>query len=148
MKYERPEDGWKPMRKEVWKGRVKRMKEERDKYLKMHPSDLVKLVKLLPGNSKTGGSYYTVSLIPVLDCVKEACKACAMWCYDIQSVCITSQVIRLRAINSALHAKAPIVYWEQITKLADAQCVEHLRINVGGDIVFPTCRSLSRCARS
>ena len=134
--YERPVDGWKPMRKEVWQGRVKRMSEERTEYLKLTVEELQRLVKLLPGNRKTGGSYYTVSLIPVLDCPSKCGNNCAKWCYDIQSVCITKEVIRLRAINSALHAKAPIVYWEQITKLADAQCVEHLRINVGGDIVF------------
>ena len=136
MKYERPEDGWKPMRKQVWMGRVKRMKEARDEFMKLPVEELVKLVKLLEGNRKTGGLYCTVSLIPVLDCVKEACKACAMWCYDIQSVCITSQVIRLRAINSALHAKSPIAYWDRIAILAEAACVEQLRINVGGDIAF------------
>lgn len=132
--YERPEDGWKPMHDEVWKGRVQRMKEVRDEFMKLTVEELAKLMKLLPGNRKTGGSYYTVSLIPVLDCVKEACKACAMWCYDIQSVCITKEVIRLRAINSALHAKDPKTYYERIEILAKAECASHLRLNVGGDI--------------
>lgn len=132
--HEVPEGGWKPMRDEVWKGRVKKMKAIRDEFMKMTVEELMKLVKLLPGNRKTGGSYYTVSLIPILDCVKAACKACGMWCYDIQSVCITNQVIRLRAINSALHKKAPDVYWMRITELCKLQFVEHLRINVGGDI--------------
>ena len=133
-KYERPADGWKPMRKEVWMGRVKRMKEARDEFMKLTIEELVKLLKLLPGNRKTGGSYYTISLIPILDCVKDAAKACGMWCYDIQSVCITKEVIRLRAINSALHAKAPNLYWQRIRQLCELQYVEHLRINVGGDI--------------
>ena len=132
--YERPVDGWKPMRKEVWQGRVKRMKEMRDEFMKLTIEELVKLLKLLPGNRKTGGSYYTISLIPILDCVKDACKTCGMWCYDIQSVCITKEIIRLRAINSALHAKCPHLYWERIKELCKLQYVEHLRINVGGDI--------------
>lgn len=134
--YERPEDGWKPMRDEVWKGRVKKMKAVRDEFMKMTVNELLKLLKLLPGNRKTGGSYYTISLIPILDCVKDACKTCGKWCYDIQSVCITKEVIRLRAINSALHKKAPDVYWMRITELCKLQFVEHLRINVGGDVTF------------
>ena len=134
--YERPVDGWKPMRKEVWQGRVKRMKEERDKYLEMSVEELKKLVKLLPGNRKTGGNYYTVSLIPVLDCPSKCGNNCAQWCYDIQSDCITKEVIRLRAINSALHFLSPESYWERIATLADAQFAEHLRINVGGDIIY------------
>ena len=122
------------MRKEVWQGRVKRMSEERTEYLKLTVEELQRLVKLLPGNRKTGGSYYTVSLIPVLDCPSKCGNNCAKWCYDIQSVCITKEVIRLRAINSALHAKAPNLYWQRIRQLCELQYVEHLRINVGGDI--------------
>lgn len=146
--YERPADGWKPMRKEVWMGRVKRMKEARDEFMKLTIEELVKLLRLLPGNRKTGGSYYTVSLIPILDCVKDACKACGMWCYDIQSVCITKEVIRLRAINSALHMKAPDIYWRRITDLCKAQFVEHLRINIGGDITFNDVGWIVRLAKT
>lgn len=134
--HEVPEGGWQPMRDEVWKGRVKRMKEARREFMKMTVDELLKLVKLVRGNSKTGNGYYTISLIPILDCAKKACKACGRWCYDVQSVCITNNVIRLRAINSALHKKAPEAYWNRVKELCKLQFVEHLRINVGGDITL------------
>lgn len=129
-----PEGGFKPMKDEVWKRRVKKLADLRAEYLKMPVDELVKLVKLVPGNIKTGGSYYTVSLIPVVDCVAGCAKTCARWCYDIQSDIITPGAARLRAINSAMHKIDPHLYWERITDLCKAQFVDHLRINVGGDI--------------
>lgn len=129
-----PEGGFKPMKDEIWKHRVKKLADLRAEYLKLPIEELVKLVKLVPGNHKTGGSYYTVSLIPVIDCVPECAKTCAGWCYDIQSDIIFSNVAKPRAINSALHAKAPNLYWQRIRQLCEKMCVGHLRINVGGDI--------------
>lgn len=129
-----PEGGFKPMKDEVWKRRVKKLADLRAEYLKMPGDELIKLVKLVLGNIKTGGSYYTVSLIPVVDCVAECAKTCAGWCYDIQSDIITPGAARLRAINSAMHKKNPHGYWERIKELCKLQYVDHLRINVGGDI--------------
>lgn len=127
-----PEGGWEPMRLEIVKRRVAKLRALVKEYMKLPVDELVKMVKLCKGNAKTGGRYYTVSLAPVIDCVN--CALCKMWCYDLQSVVITKQVQNLRAINSALHVKSPMAYWEQVCHLVQAMFVDNLRINVGGDI--------------
>lgn len=129
-----PEGGWKPMRMEVVKRRVAKLRALVKEYMKLPVDELVKMVKLCKGNAKTGGSYYTVSLCPVIDCAN--CSKCKQWCYDLQSVVITPECQRLRAINSALHKKDPESYWAQVKQLVKAMFVEHLRINVGGDITL------------
>ena len=80
-------------------GRVHKMLTLREDYIK----DIDNVhVKLQQGNSKTGKSVYTVSLIPIADCGHN-CKECKKQCYDVINVCFQPRVQNDRARNSAVH---------------------------------------------
>lgn len=56
-------------------------------------------VKISDGNTKLG-AIPSVSLIPVMDCGN--CAICAKSCYDLRNDMIYKEVIKTRAINSAI----------------------------------------------
>ena len=89
-------------------------------------------IKLQQGNSKTGKNVYTVSLIPIADCCN--CKECKKECYDILNVCFQPNVQLDRARNSAVHKADINRFWEEVSYGIKYNCVQCLRINVGGDI--------------
>lgn len=89
-------------------------------------------VKLQQGNSKTGSSCWTVSLMPVIDCVN--CKECKQTCYDLKADLRFPLVVKDRAKNSAIHKVDPSRYWSEIDVQIKANHVTQLRINVGGDL--------------
>lgn len=89
-------------------------------------------VKLQQGNSKTGKSCFTVSLMPVIDCVN--CKECRQACYDLKADLRFPRVVADRAKNSAIHKADPFRYWSEIDAQIKANYVTELRINVGGDL--------------
>ena len=109
--------------------RVRKMTDLRDEYIK----DIDKVhIKLQQGNSKTGKSVYTVSLIPVADCTN--CKECKKQCYDVINVCFQPGVQNDRARNSALHKVDPERYWNEVSNGIKYNCATLIRLNVGGDI--------------
>lgn len=89
-------------------------------------------VKLQRGNKKTGQNCWTVSTMPVIDCIN--CKQCGPNCYDLKADLIYPAVIKDRAKNSAIHKIDPARYWEEIDAQVKANFVAELRINVGGDL--------------
>lgn len=91
-------------------------------------------VKLQKGNSKTGKSCYTVSLLPVFDCCN--CSECKFNCYDLKADLRFPAVVRDRAKNSAIHKADPARYWNEINEQIKANHVTQLRINVGGDLNY------------
>ena len=90
-------------------------------------------VRLQQGNSKTGKSVYTVSLIPIADCGHN-CKKCQKECYDVINVCFQPNVQQDRARNSAVHRLDIKRYWDEVSYGIKYNCVQALRLNVGGDI--------------
>lgn len=111
------------------RNRVNKMFELRKQYME----DVEHIhVTLKRGNTKTGTACWTVSLAPIIDCPN--CDKCKGKCYDIRHDCIYPSVIADRAKNSALHALDPARYWSEIAVQAQANFVEQLRINVGGDL--------------
>lgn len=110
--------------------RVKNMVALREEYIK----DIDNIhVKLQQGNSKTGRSVYTVSLIPIADCGHN-CKECKKQCYDVINVCFQPRVQNDRARNSAVHKVDPERFWNEISYGIKYNCVSTLRINIGGDV--------------
>ena len=110
--------------------RVRKMVDLREEYLK----DIDNVhIKLQQGNSKTGKSVYTVSLIPIADCGHN-CKECKKQCYDVINVCFQPAVQNDRARNSALHKADPERFWNEVSYGIKYNCVTLLRINVGGDV--------------
>ena len=89
-------------------------------------------VKIQPGNSKTGSACFTVSLMPIIDCVN--CSGCKYDCYDLRNDCRNTNVINDRARNSAIHKSDPDRFWAEIDMQIKALYVTELRINVGGDL--------------
>ena len=111
-------------------GRVQKMVELRTEFEK----DIDNIhVKLQQGNSKTGKNVYTVSLIPIADCGYN-CKGCKQECYDVINVCFQPKVQVDRARNSAVHRKDINRFWEEVSYGIKYNCVQALRINVGGDV--------------
>lgn len=110
-------------------GRVKKMRELRDEYL-THIEDVH--IRLQQGNTKTGKNCWTVSLIPILDCVN--CTECKYNCYDICNVCFQPAVQNDRARNSAVHKADPERFWNEVDAQIKANYVMELRINIGGDL--------------
>lgn len=120
----------KNMSMEAIMNRVKNMVSLREKYIK----DIDNVhVKLQQGNSKTGKSVYTVSLIPIADCGHN-CKECKKQCYDVINVCFQPKVQNDRARNSALHKVDPERFWNEVSYGIKYNCVSTLRINIGGDV--------------
>ena len=120
----------KNMSMDTIKKRVNKMLEYRNEFEK----DIENVhVKLQQGNSKTGKSVYTVSLIPIADCCHN-CKECKKECYDIINVCYQPKVQIDRARNSAVHRLDIKRFWEEVSIGIKYNCVNALRLNVGGDI--------------
>lgn len=93
-------------------------------------------LRLMPGNEKTGINCWTNSLAPIIDCVN--CFGCKNKCYDIRNDCFRQDVMKIRALNSALHEVSPQRYWEKVGELIhDPQYLAtELRINIGGDLRY------------
>ena len=89
-------------------------------------------VKLQEGNKKTGSSFWTVSLMPVVDCCN--CSQCSKKCYDLKHDVIHTTVLADRVRNSAIHKCDPARYWAEIGWGIKLHGVGFLRINVGGDM--------------
>ena len=89
-------------------------------------------IHLQKGNTKTGESCWTISLIPIVDCYN--CKECMKECYDVINDCWQPCVQNDRARNSALHKVDPTRYWNEISTEIKKHFVSQLRINVGGDL--------------
>lgn len=111
-------------------GRVQKMVELRTEFEKDIDNVHVRLQK---GNSKTGTSVYTVSLIPIADCGHN-CKECKKECYDVLNVCFQTRVQIDRARNSAIHRMDINRFWNEVSYGIKCNCVQALRINVGGDV--------------
>lgn len=121
--------GRKNMRFESIMGRVEKMVAIRNEYLK----DIDNVhIKLQQGNSKTGKNCWTISGIPIADCVN--CGECKFTCYDACNVCFMPAVQNDRARNSALHLADPKRFWDEVDMQIKANFVLELRINVGGDL--------------
>ena len=115
---------------EGYKKRLNGIRKVRREYAKRNIDKLH--VRLQKGNSKTGANCYTVSLLPVVDCVN--CKQCRMDCYDVKSDMVYKTVKEDRSRNSVIHEKDPKRFWDEIDMQIKANFVEYLRINVGGDL--------------
>ena len=68
-------------------------------------------VKISDGNTKLG-AIPSVSLIPVMDCGN--CAICAKSCYDLRNDMIYKEVIKTRAINSAICHEDPERYFKEM----------------------------------
>jgi hypothetical protein len=114
-----------------FESRVNKMVEVRKE---MSNKDIDSLhVQFMPGNSKTGRSCYTVSLLPVIDC-SHNCSYCKFGCYDLRNDLFRDSVLECRCINSLIHQHDQKRYWSEIDTQIKANCAELLRINVGGDL--------------
>lgn len=115
--------------KDAVKARVKKLIDARNAMM-----DIVDTlhVVLQRGNRKTGVNCWTVSLLPVIDCVN--CSECMWDCYDLKNDLIYPLVIKDRCRNSAIHKADIKRFWEEINMQVKANFVQELRINVGGDL--------------
>lgn len=111
-------------------GRVQKMVELRDEFMKNIDNVHVKLQQ---GNSKTGKNVYTVSFIPIADC-SHNCKECKKECYDVINVCFQPRTQVDRARNSAIHKADINRFWEEVSYGIKYNCVQALRLCVGGDV--------------
>lgn len=133
----------KNMSMEAIMGRVQKMVAMREEYIK----DIDNVhIKLQQGNSKTGRSVYTVSLIPIADCGHN-CKECKKQCYDVINVCFQPAVQNDRARNSALHKADIARFWDEISYGIKYNCVQTLRLNVGGDICAADLPYINKVAK-
>lgn len=124
--------------------RVGQMLELRDKYLE----DIDNVhIKLQQGNSKTGRSVYTVSLIPIADCGHN-CKECKKQCYDIINVCYQPGVQNDRARNSAVHKADIERFWNEVDYGIKYNCVSLIRLNVGGDVCAADLPYINKVAKN
>lgn len=124
-------------------GRVNKMLELRREFEK----DINNVhVKLQQGNSKTGNTVFTVSLIPIADC-SHNCKECRKECYDIINVCFQPAVQNDRARNSAIHKVDIKRFWEEVSTGIKYNCATALRINVGGDVCKEDLPLINRVAK-
>ena len=120
-----------PFTKQGFKKRISTLMKARNK---VAASDISKLhVKLQPGNSKTGRTCYTVSLLPTIDCGNN-CHICQYNCYDLKADMRFKDAIVDRSKNSVIHEKDPKRYWDEISTQVKANYVELFRLNVGGDL--------------
>lgn len=108
---------------------VKRLRKFLDKALK-EVDNLHVIVQ--PGNKKTGPNCWTISLLPVIDCICDI--LCPNDCYDLKSDTITNECAWDRARNSAIHKVDPVRFWSEIDAQIKANFIMELRINVGGDL--------------
>lgn len=122
------------MGKALWKKetilrKLKELKTRRDTMLK-NVSSLH--VRLQPGNDKTGVSCWTISILPIIDCLN--CAECMWECYDFKSDLRFDRQINDRCRNSVIHMLDVERYWNEIDAEIKAKFVRELRINVGGDM--------------
>lgn len=99
-------------------------------------------VKISDGNTKLG-AIPSVSLIPVMDCGN--CSICSKSCYDLRNDMIYKEVIKTRAINSAIYHEDPERYFKEIDGYLDYRFPRAFRFHIGGDIQDNGI--LIRCAR-
>ena len=109
--------------------RLKRMLDFRNEYLQDVENVHLHLQK---GNDKTGEDCWTVSLIPIADCVN--CSGCKGKCYDIRNDCWRPFVQKDRARNSAIRLADPERFWSEEDMQIKVNNVKQLRVNVGGDL--------------
>lgn len=88
-------------------------------------------VKISDGNTKLG-AIPSVSLIPVMDCGN--CAICSKSCYDLRNDLIYKEVIKTRAINSAILHEDPERYFKEIDGYLDYRFPHAFRFHIGGDI--------------
>lgn len=88
-------------------------------------------VKISDGNTKLG-AIPSVSLIPVMDCGN--CSICSKSCYDLRNDMIYKEVIKTRAINSAIYHEDPERYFKEIDGYLDYRFPRAFRFHIGGDI--------------
>ena len=88
-------------------------------------------VKISDGNTKLG-AIPSVSLIPVMDCGN--CAICAKSCYDLRNDFIYKEVIKTRAINSAIYHEDPERYFKEIDDYLNYRYPRAFRFHIGGDI--------------
>lgn len=88
-------------------------------------------VKISDGNTKLG-AIPSVSLIPVMDCGN--CAICAKSCYDLRNDFIYKEVIKTRAINSAIYHEDPERFFKEIDGYLDYRFPRAFRFHIGGDI--------------
>ena len=133
----------KNMSMEAIMGRVQKMVAKREEYIK----DIDNVhIKLQQGNSKTGKSVYTISLIPIADCGHN-CKECKKQCYDVINVCFQPAVQNDRAKNSAVHKADIERFWNEVSYGIKYNCVQTLRLNVGGDICAADLPYINKVAK-
>lgn len=88
-------------------------------------------VKISDGNNKLG-AIPSVSLIPVMDCGN--CAICAKSCYDLRNDFIYKEVIKTRAINSAIYHEDPERFFKEIDDYLNYRYPRAFRFHIGGDI--------------
>ena len=133
----------KNMKEKAIMGRVQKMIALRNEYEK----DIENVhVRLQQGNSKTGKNVYTVSLIPIADC-SHNCKECKKECYDVINVCFQPVVQNDRARNSAIHHLDIKRFWEEVSYGIKYNCVQALRLNIGGDITAEDLPFINKIAK-
>lgn len=99
-------------------------------------------VKISEGNNKLG-AIPSVSLIPVMDCGN--CAICAKSCYDLRNDLIYKEVVKTRAINSAIYHEDPERYFKEIDDYLNYRYPRAFRFHIGGDIQDNGI--LTRCVR-
>lgn len=115
--------------KEAVQRRIEKLKGELDKMIEV--ADTLHL-HLQRGNTKTGSNCWTISLLPVIDCVN--CSHCMWDCYDLKTDLIYKEVIADRCRNSGIHRTDVARFWSEVDLQIKAKYVRELRINVGGDL--------------
>jgi len=85
------------------------------------------------GNKKIG-NVPNFSVMPIITCLN--CKECKYFCYDIKACLQYKNVMRARAINTALLLYAPAALHEQLEKYFSntRRRNKSFRFNVGGEI--------------
>ena len=99
-------------------------------------------VKISEGNSKLG-AIPSVSLIPVMDCGN--CAICAKSCYDLRNDMIYKEVIKTRAINSAIYHEDPEDTSRRLTGISTTATLEHS--DSTSVVTSRTNGILTKCAR-
>lgn len=99
-------------------------------------------IKISEGNTKLG-AIPSVSLLPVMDCGN--CAICAKSCYDLRNDMIYKEVIKTRAINSAIYHEDPERYFKEIDDYLNYRYPEHS--DSTSVATYRTNGILTRCAR-
>lgn len=111
---------------------VEGLQENISKYRGMIASGEEVDVVISKGNKKIGDTM-NVSLAPIITC--ENCSGCVHYCYDIKAVMAYKNVMRARAINTAVYMETPEKYFADIEKAIKARkSNKYFRWHVAGDI--------------